>query len=123
MKKQALPHLRLKNKDAIDLYFEYLNVADRKKVLQDLKDGQNVKLPNFGVVLNKDISNSTKIFDEKDLFEQEKEEDFIGHFITHGTNPKYPVMTYDNKTHAYKLKPRYDIEKMLKEIVNTHKSI
>jgi hypothetical protein len=121
MKKEALPHLKLKNKDAIDLYFEYLNVSDRKKVLQDLKNGENIKLPNFGVVLNKDIANPTKFFEEKDLDQQQQEENYIEQFITHGTNPKYPAMMYDSKNHTYKLKSRYDIEKMLKDIVDSHK--
>ena len=48
------------------------------------------------------------------------DEDFIIKFLNPKSAPKHPILQYDDNQHQYKLKPKYDIEQMLKDIYTKH---
>jgi len=120
--KRAMPHVLVDDKGA-DLFLEFLESPDRHEFFDDLtsSDQPTIKLPDFGRVKNFDISNpSVKEITEKDL--TESDEDLIKRFVQDKKEPKYPFLEYDDIKHRYKLKPKYDIEKMLKDVLKKNKS-
>lgn len=116
--KQAMPHIKIKDKGFADLYFEFLEPKDRKVFFEDLKSKEKpiIKLPNFGKVDKYEIlNNQVKEFSIKDLTKDS--EKFIEHFIETEKKPPHPFLEYNKQIHEFELKPKYDIENMLNEIV------
>jgi hypothetical protein len=128
-KVKAMPHVWIKDKGDVDLYFEFLDKEDRQAIVDDLGKGVNIKLPDFGQIGSDspyllgekiDVHNEVKEIKKEDLPEKmwgSKSEDFLKS-LTKGTGKsEKPILTYDKSEHKYKLKPKYDIEKMIKEFV------
>lgn len=100
-KKEAMPHIRLKDGTAADLYFEFLDSEDRKEVFDDLLKGNKVKLPDFGKVKNESISNIVK-----ELTKEKVENlDLIKNMMK---GKSYPILDYDDRKHKYKVKANLD---------------
>lgn len=119
MKKKSLPHIQLKNKGPVDLFFEFLDIPDRKKLIEDIQKGEEINLPDFGHIGETiDIDNKVKNMKEDDI--RKIDEEFIMKFLNPKSSPKHPILQYDNQQHKYKLKPKYDIEQMLKQIYTKH---
>ena len=116
--KKAMPHVLLKNKGDADLYFEFLELPERREFFEDLtsKDQPTITLPDFGHIGDFDIVNpDAKEINETDLLRGGEE--FIERFVNKGDSP-HPFLEYDKNKHKYKLKPKYDLEKIIKEIVS-----
>jgi hypothetical protein len=117
MKKVSIPHINLKDKGTVDLFFEFLDIPNRKKIVEDLKKGEDILLPNFGNLgAGVQIDNKVKDIEEKDL-KNINDEQFIERFLNEKNAPKHPVMLYDNQKHEYKLKPHHDVEQMIQDII------
>ncbi|MDD5650211.1 MAG: hypothetical protein PHF86_07345 [Candidatus Nanoarchaeia archaeon] len=121
MKKQvkAMPHIKTKDESSADLYFEFLDPKDRKDFFEDLtgRDEPDISLADFGTIGDKDIVNKEiKRINIKDL--TKNTEEFIKRFVRDTRKPKYDFLDYDENSHKYVLKPKYDIEKMIKDITN-----
>jgi hypothetical protein len=112
MKKTSIPHIYLNDRGtAIDLYFEFLDINNRKKIVNDIKEHKTINLPNFGNIEGILIDNTIKHFNENDI--QKNDENFIMSFLQERNAPKRPILEYDEKKHEYKLKSKFDIEKIL----------
>ena len=94
--KNASPHLKLRKKPAIDLYFEYLLPKEKREILEDLKRGENIKIPNFK---NVNVRNITNEFNEEDLVNIDEQESLIEKMIRFVTNT--PLLKYDESRHQY----------------------
>ena len=115
MNKKSFPHITLKNKGTVDLFFEFLDIPDRKKIVEDLKKGEDIMLPNFGNIGSGiNIKNNVINIEEKDITDIHDEE-FIKRFLNEKSKPKHAVMEYDNISHKYKLKKHHDVEKMIED--------
>jgi len=108
-----MPHIKLKDKGAIDLFFEFLEPSERREFFEDLSEGSTIKLPDFGTVGQSVIENKVKELEEKDL--TKRDEDFIKSFLRE-QQVAHPYLEYEKSQHSYKLKPKYDLERMMKEI-------
>jgi hypothetical protein len=119
--KEAMPKLDTKEQHGergIDLYFEFLNQKDRQHVVEDLINGKTIELPSFGEV-DKDrfIVNTLNKINKEDIKwgEGNFTERMIRDMIKSKSKAK-PFLEYDDVQHKYKLRPKYDLEKMLKEV-------
>ena len=72
-------------------------------------------MPNFGQIGNYLISNPAKTITKNDLLRGG--EDFIKLFVNDKNKTSHPFLEYDEKKHKYKLKPKYDLEKIIKTII------
>ncbi len=120
--KKAMPQINIKNKGDADLYFEFLEPKERKEFYEDLigEDQPNIKLPDFGKIDHgPEISNEVKEMNESEL--SENAEDLIKRFVKDKHKPAKPFLEYDDQKHRFELKPKYDIEKMLQEVVKPAK--
>jgi len=122
MYKETMPKLDTKEQHGergIDLYFEFLNQNDRKDVVEDLLNGETIELPSFGKVdEGKFIVNPLKKINKDDI--KWGEGSFTEKMITDMVRSKSkskPFLEYDDVQHKYKLRPKYDLERMLKEVV------
>ena len=125
--KKAMPHVWLTDKGHADLYFELLNKDDRKAIVDDLDAGNKVSLPDYGKIETHSlgptitINNEVKDFKKEDLPKKmwsEDSEKYLKMVIEKMGEPAIPVMEYDNQEHKYKMKTKYNIEKMIKEFVD-----
>jgi len=119
LSKKATPHVPIKDKGDADLYFNFLDIDERKELFRDLigEDQPTIELPNFGkvtpegpIIQNEEVHE----FSEKDL--SQYSEDMIKRFVRDRRITTKPFLEYDDEKHKYELKPKYDIERMLKEI-------
>lgn len=112
--KEAMPHVLLKEKGGADLYFEFLEPKEKKEILKDLTsdDKPTIELPDFGQVGKYHIKNPAKTISKDDLLRGG--EDFIKMFVD--TKSPHPLLEYDETHHKYKLKPKYDLKKILDEL-------
>jgi hypothetical protein len=101
MFKQSMPWVRLKNKQHIDLFFEFLDLESQKKLFKDLKDGHTIKVPNFGGR----ITNTTETLKWEDLDDVEKEK--IEKVLS--GKSKNPSLTYDAQSHSYEMKKAHSV--------------
>lgn len=113
MNKKSMPHIDVKDKGTADLYFEFLEPVERREFFEDFKDGSEINLPDFGSVNGVDIENKVKKINEKQV--SHKDEEFIQRFLRE-QKIKSPYLEYEKGDHSYKLKPKYDLERMMKEI-------
>jgi hypothetical protein len=124
MNKKSMPHIDIKDKGAADLYFEFLEPKERKEFFNDLtdKDRPTIELPDFGRIHQKgpNITNEVKKFNENDI--SKNTEKFIEYFSKDLRETSTPYLVYDDKKHKYKLKPKYDLEKMIREFTEKHHS-
>lgn len=116
--KKAMPHITLeKSKGSADLYFEFLDPEERQEFFEDLTDSKQpeIELPDFGTVEDVQIKNpEVKELSINDLSKQT--EDFIRQFVKK-KRPSRPFLEYDEKHHKFLLKPKYDLEKIIKDVV------
>lgn len=119
-KKKAIPWIEVKNKGDADLFFEFVEPSERKEFFEDLvsEDHPTISLPDFGKVIDVDIRNKVKNLKVDEI--EPKTEEFIKRFIR-DQKVKRPFLEYDDKKHKFVLKPKFDIEKMIKDIVNNNK--
>lgn len=94
MKKLNMPHILLKDDNAVDLYFEFLDKPDREEVFNDLIRNKQINLPNFGR-----FKNVVKRFDERDI-EPKSQENMIKKVIDLKTTS--PLLEYENQTYHLK---------------------
>jgi hypothetical protein len=114
--RKAMPHIDVKDKGSADLYFEFLEPKERKEFFDDLISDENptIELPNFGKIENgPDISNQVKEINDKDL--DKSDEEFIKRFVEEHRKPARPFLEYDEEAHKYKLKKKYDLERIVRE--------
>lgn len=91
MNKTALPMV-----GEADLYFQVLDLKSRKKVLDDLKKGYTINVPNFGGEYG---GNTVKKVKWSDV--PEKEKTFIEFWRKSNIEPTRVVFTYDEKKRKY----------------------
>lgn len=118
---KAMPWINVKNKGDADLYFEFLEPKERKEFFDDLTSTTEptVTLPDFGKVIDYDITNpNVKQFSIKDI--DKSSEEFIKRLVRDHAKVTHPFLDYDDKRHKFVLKPKYDIEKMIHDIVKKH---
>jgi nucleoside-diphosphate-sugar epimerase len=118
MNKKSMPHIKVKeegkDKGTADLFFEFLESPERKEFYEDLTEGSNIKLPDFGKVDGIEIKNpEVKNLNEKQI--TNKDEEFIKRFLR-DQKVNRPYLDYDKSQHSYKLKPKYDLEQIMKEV-------
>lgn len=117
LNKKAMPHVLLKNKGNADLFFEFLDSKEKINFFDDLTSDSSpeIDLPNFGHINDKiEISNpSAKTIKKEDLLRGS--EDFIKLFVYDKRKPTHPFLEYDKQHHKYKLKQKYDIDKIFKD--------
>lgn len=121
IKKEAIPHVLLKNKKPVDLYFEFLDTKERSEFFNDLSSDErpHITLPDYGQIGRFNVSNpSTKEISKDDL--TESDERLIKRFIDKGESTN-PILEYDKNKHEYKLKSKHDLEKIVHELVSTSK--
>jgi hypothetical protein len=119
--KEAIPHILLKNKKPVDLYFEFLDMKERSEFFEDLnsKEQPHITLPDYGQIGRFNISNPiTKEISKDDL--AESDERLIKRFVDKGESTS-PVLEYDKNKHEYKLKSKHDLEKIIREVVYADK--
>jgi hypothetical protein len=116
MNKKSMPHIDVKDKGTADLFFEFLESPERKEFYEDLTEGSDIKLPDFGKVDGIEIKNpQVKNLNEKEI--SNKDEEFIQRFLREQKQKiKRPYLEYDKSEHSYKLKPKYDLERIMKEV-------
>lgn len=123
LNKKSMPHVRVKDKDA-DLYFNYLEPKERQEFFDDLisEEQPTIKLPDWEIPEVIDASNpEVKNINKKDI--DKNTEEFIKRFIKDHSKSEKPLLEYDNKQHKYKLKPKYDIEQIIKEFYKKHNEL
>lgn len=118
-KKYAMPHLNLKNKGPVDLFFEFIDPKDRKNFFEDLISDKEFKidLPNFGIIdkdLSLNVSNEIKQIEKKDL--DKDSINFLERLIKDTKNPRRALIQYNTNKHKFELKQKHDFEKILKEV-------
>jgi hypothetical protein len=124
--KNAMPWVEVKDKGSADLFFEYLDYEDRKEFFDDLTSKQQptIKLPDFGKVeigeKKVEIHNDVKEMNESEI--TQVGEEFIKRFLKEHQHPATPFLDYNDKKHKYELKPKYDIEKIIRETIENHKT-
>ena len=113
--KKSAPHVGIPEKGVADLYFEFLEPKERKEVYQDLIQGETVGLPNYGEVYDKIISNVLKEIKRENL--DDSDINYIKRYTTDVAqkSTSFPILEYDEDNHKYKLKDKFDIEKIIKE--------
>jgi hypothetical protein len=116
--KEAMPQVVLKDKGHADLHFEWIAPAERKKFWEDLtsKDAPEIKLPDFGYLDDKFFMGNpnAKTISKDDLLRGGL--DFIKVFVNDKRDPPHTFIEYDKQQHKFKLKPQYDLKKILEEI-------
>jgi hypothetical protein len=124
--KKAMPWIKVKDKGSADLFFEYLDYENRKEFFNDLtsKEQPTIELPDFGEVeigeKKVDINNDVKQINESEI--TQLDEEFIKRFLNEHQHPVTPFLDYNDKKHKYQLKPKYDIEKIIRETIKNHKT-
>jgi len=115
--KKSMPQVLLKGKRHVDFYFEFLEPEERKEVFEDLTSYEKpkIELPNFGQVGDYRVDNIGIEHVTKDDLDK-KGEDFVKLFLEKNP-PLHPFMEYDKKKHKYVLKPKYDLERILEEVI------
>jgi len=99
-RREAMPHLQDRNRKAFDLYFELLSPEDRIAIFEDLKRGTRIRLPNFGIVRGRAITNDLQNIEWKDL-----DVDSIAYMMRTLKLPtRNQMLAYDRGSHAYKLR-------------------
>lgn len=115
--KKAMPHVDVKDKGSADLYFEFLEPEERKEFYNDLVSDKQptIELPNFGKIDNgPNISNpDVKELNNSEL--DESDEEFIRRFVFNYQKPSRPFLQYNNEDHKYELKPKYDLDRIIRE--------
>jgi len=113
MKKKSMPHVGIPAKGVADLYFEFLEPKDRVEVFEDLKNGETVSLPDYGEVYDRVIRNVLKEIRKDNL--DKSDMSYIQRYTTEiaQKTKSFPILEYDEKTHQYKLKDKFDIEKII----------
>jgi hypothetical protein len=113
-----MPHIEVKDKGSADLYFEFMEPRERKEFFEDLTSDEKpiVSLPDFGKI-DKNVNISNPVVKEiKDDDLTKNTENFIERFINDKRTPMRPFLEYNDKQHKYELKPKYDLEKLVKDI-------
>jgi len=115
IKKKSMPHVGIPSKGLADLYFEFLEPKDRTEVFEDLRDGEVIKLPNYGEVYDRIIENVLKEITKDNLDKSDMA--YIQRYTTEQAQKtkSFPILEYDEENHKYKLKDKFDIEKIIEE--------
>jgi len=116
-KKKAMPWIKVKDKGDADLFFEFVEPSERKEFFEDLTgdDHPTISLPDVGKVVDVNITNKVKKIKFDEI--EPKTEEFIKRFIR-DQKVKRPFLEYDDKKHKFVLKPKFDIEKMIQDVVS-----
>jgi hypothetical protein len=100
----AMPHILLKNKNFVDLYFEFLEPKERQEFYDDLISPQHpsIKLPDYGKVKDIDISNNIKKITQDDI--PQTSENLIEKLVKDKRKTRSPILEYNESQHSYALK-------------------
>ncbi len=116
--KEAMPQVPVKGKGHADLHFEFLSPEDRKSFWEDLtsKSQPEISLADFGYLDKKFFMGNpdVKTLTIDELLRGGKE--LIELFIKDKREPPHPFLEYDKQQHKMKLKPKYDLKKILEEV-------
>lgn len=116
--KEAMPQVPVKDKGHADLHFEFLSPEDRKNFWDDLmsKDTPEIGLADYGYLEDKFFlgNPNVKTISRDDLLRGG--EDFIKFFVNDKREPPHPFLEYDKQDHKMKLKPKFDLKKILEDI-------
>jgi len=92
---QSMPHIVKKDNHRVDLFFENLSKSDRKKIYQDLLNGETIHLPQNDVGKFRNVGDKTLKW--KELDQQAK--DFTEHMLN---LPEGKILLeYDELLHKY----------------------
>lgn len=107
MNKEALPAI-----NNVDFFFQVLDRGSRKRLIEDLKKGHTLNVPDFGG----EYSNTVKKFKWSDI--SEKEKTFVEFWYKSNIDPPHVLFIYDEKNHEYKKIEDADIETKAKMILD-----
>jgi len=81
------------------------------------KEKPTIKLPDFGKIKDDVIISNPEVKELNEDNLSEDVENIIEKFVKDYRKPSRPFLEYDRKKHKYELNPKYDIDKILDDVI------